>query len=417
MKISIFMIMMGITLAGTAAVCPAQDVPSPLTLAQCRRLAEKHNYDLKIQSERKTQAVERLKQARGAVLPNLAYAYDRSLSDRGNGSDLGDNANGRLTLSQPLFYGARLSEGIALMKSGIKREELEFDNIARVLNARVTQGFYALVQVESDITNVRETYTAMGQRLRELRERVRLGKSRESEVLMLEAQIASLRAQEMKLAGDRDAAAETLSLLTGVPAASIAVTDDTPAVDSAENINAYLAAVKHRSDIKVLRQDAETQSHAVNVAKGALLPALSLNGSWYTQRTGSYSPQDWDALFALNVPLFQGGAARGRMNEEVSRLREAEDRASYGELEAATEIRRLYAALIASLEQVRALKDAFEKTEKSYNLQRRDYAYGLVNNLDVIQSMLSLLEIKSSFDRAKIEAKSDKALLDIAAMR
>jgi len=139
--------------------------------------------------------------------------------------------------------------------------------------------------------------------------------------------------------------------------------------------------------------------------------------SWYNQRTGSFSPQDWDALFALSVPLFQGGAARGRVSEEASRLREAEDRVSNAELEAAAEIRRLYAALVSSLEQEAALKDAFDKAEKSYRLQRRDYNYGLVNNLEVLQSMLSLLEVKSSYDRARIEAKSDKALLDIAAMR
>jgi len=48
----------------------------------------------------------------------------------------------------------------------------------------------------------------MEERRAELNDRVALGKSRDSEVLMIESQIAALIAQEEKAKGDRAGAAE-----------------------------------------------------------------------------------------------------------------------------------------------------------------------------------------------------------------
>ena len=47
-------------------------------------------------------------------------------------------------------------------------------------------------------------------------------------------------------------------------------------------------------------------------------------------------------------------------------------------------------------------------------MQVRDYRYGLVNNLDVIQSISSLLDVKLNLDRSIIQVKVNKILLKIA---
>ena len=82
-----------------------------------------------------------------------------------------------------------------------------------------------------------------------------------------------------------------------------------------------------------------------------------------------------------------------------------------------TDIRKLYKALLSSISQAATLKDAYAKADKSYQLQLKDYRYGLVNNLDVLQSLTTLLDGKRSLDRALMQVKMNKALLDIAAMQ
>ena len=78
------------------------------------------------------------------------------------------------------------------------------------------------------------------------------------------------------------------------------------------------------------------------------------------------------------------------------------------------EIRQLHKALSSSLAQAAALTDAYAKAANSYRIQVRDYRFGLVNNLDVIEAMTTMQDIKRSLDKAVIQVKTNKALLDIA---
>jgi outer membrane protein TolC len=114
------------------------------------------------------------------------------------------------------------------------------------------------------------------------------------------------------------------------------------------------------------------------------------------------------------VPLFQGGIIRAQVGEELSKLDEAKIALALATRELVTEIRGLHLSLESSIAQAAALTDAYDKAKKSYDLQLADYRFGLCNNIDVVQAALTLLDVKSSFDRAVIETKLYKALMDIA---
>ena len=169
----------------------------------------------------------------------------------------------------------------------------------------VTQVFFTIVQIDEDIANIQSTEKLLQDRLNELNERVRLGKSRESEVLMIASQIASLKAQEEKEQGDRAGLMEDLSFLTGVAVSSLDILNDTPSVETIEPLDNYLSVAKNRSDVEAVRQDLLSQAYRVSISKGSFLPAINLDGSWYTTRSGSLSSSKWDASISLDMPLFQ----------------------------------------------------------------------------------------------------------------
>jgi outer membrane protein len=415
----VFLCFITIVFSAAGAVC-AENKVSALTLKQCLNMAQERSDELKIQSERQQQADRRLVQAKGGVLPDIRYKYSKYYRDTANGVYAGEEADSRLAVNQPLFYGFRKTEAITLSRVDIRREGFQYRNVYRALNAVVTQAFYAIVQVDADVANIQNTLKLLQDRVQELNERMRLGKSRESEILAVESQIATLRAQQESSRGDRAKAAESLSRLIGVDSALLALNDDTPPVEDAGPSEKYLEAVKSRPDIEVARQDAIIQSSRVRITKGLLLPTFNLDGSWYAARSGSLSGSigsTWDTSLSLDIPLFQGGITRGRVNEELSRQRELEDGISLLMRDATAEVRQLYKALVSSLDQTAAYKDAYDKAEKSYQLQLRDYRFGLVNNLDVLQAMTMMLDARRNMDRTLIQVKSDKALLDIAVMK
>lgn len=401
-----------ITFAGGSI--SAEDKVLPLTLKQCLVLSQETSENLQIQSEKQRQAEQRLKQSKGGLLPSLSYKYSRFNRDTADGEYSGEGADSYFTVSQPLFHGFSKKEAVNLSRNDIKKEEFQYISVLRTLKAEIIQSFYSIVQLETDIANIQNTLKIMQDRLRELNERARLGKSRESEMLAVESQIATLLAQQEKTEGDRAKNIETLSRLIRVDSSALKLSDDTPAVEDAGILEKYLEAVKNRSDIESARQDAAIQYSKVRLTKGSLLPTLNLDGSLYTLRNGNSS--DWNVLATLEMPLFQGGILRGKVNEEISRQQELESKISLTARDATAEVKKLHKTLLSSINQVIAYKDAYNKSEKSYQLQLRDYKLGLVNNLDVIQAMTLMSDAKRNLDKALIQVKSDRAILDNAVM-
>jgi outer membrane protein len=400
-----------------SAVLSAEEALSSLTLQQCVELARKKSENLAIQSEHMAQAGQRVKEYRGNILPSVGYNYVKTYLDTAGGKYTSDLNDSYFSLAQPLFYGLRDFEAYKQAKNQTKTEGYIYESVERDLRSQVATAFYSLALVNADIINIKNNEKLLEDRVSELTDRVRLGKSRDSEILMVRSQIAGLKAQEEGDLGARANAVEVLAFLTGLEPSSISVNDDTPAVNAVEPLESFISSGKNRPEIKAASSDVVSQGYSLNMAKGANLPTLNLLAYWYTHRDSSYPGSDWNTFLTLNFPLFQGGSVQARVAEESSRLKEYENKLSLVTRETESEIRRLYQQAVSSVKQSAAYQDAYDKTVKSYEMQVNDYRYGLVNNLDVLESMSTMLDTKRSLDRALIQAKVDKILLDIAASK
>ncbi|HOW27693.1 MAG TPA: TolC family protein [Elusimicrobiota bacterium] len=407
--------------AGTLGVLGVLSFPdSPvaaeesLNLDQCLSLARSRCDEMAVRKEREDQSRERIRQAQGGILPEAAFKYSRLVRDSASGSVDGDESNARFTATQPLFRGFSRKETVSLSKTESRVEELETLTVWRGLKRDVTELFYAIVQIDTDISNIQNTVQILQNRIQELNERVHLGKSRESEVLTVESQMATLKAQQEAADGQKAEKMESLSRFLGREVASFRLKDDgVPGPSTEAALETYLEKLGRRSDIEAARQRVRAQRSRIRVTRGDLWPSLNLDGSWYVSRSGSLSDSRWDASLSLDLPLFRGGVVRSRVREETSRLREAENELALRVRDAAAEIRRLYQAYLSAVRQVAAYQESYAKAEKSYRLQQRDYRLGLVNNLDVVQAMVVMSDAKRYLDRALVQVKTDSAILKI----
>lgn len=392
---------------------PAQENGAPLTLQKCFEFAKTQSDSLKAQYEQQVQARQRLVQAKGGLLPQVNYYLNKTERDNGGGLYDGESTDSRFTVTQPLFSGFSRKANIDSSKIAVEASALLYKSAYQNIKASVVSAFYTLLLNEIDLANVSTSQKALEDRVKELNERVRLGKSRDSEVLVLQSQIATLLAQEEQIEGDRIKALEQLSYLIGVDSIDLKVVDGMSETEDVAPLDKFLGDALRRPDIEAARKEVEFQRYRIKVVKGQLFPTLDFTGSLYTLRS-SMPDSNWEALLALDVPLFQGGIARGMEAEQISKWRASQDQLSQLNKDIRTAINQLYRTLESSIKQMAAYKDAYEKAEKSYQIQIRDYRYGLVNNLDVIQSISTLLDVKRNFDRSIIQVKVNKILLKIA---
>ncbi|MCX5782275.1 MAG: TolC family protein [Elusimicrobia bacterium] len=386
-----------------------------ITLMKCIEQAKAYSKALSIQSENKEQAYQRLIEVKGGMMPSVFYRYQKAYQDNVNGTVPGEFTDSKFEVTQPIFKGFTKVNSFKANRNELQRQEYLIATVNRQLLSAVANAFYTLGQHESDYKNLGETITLLQQRVDELNERVRLGKSRESEVLVVQSEIASLKAQAEQTKGDGADSLESLSYLTGIDSSKLIISDDTQDIEQAVPIDKVLESALNRSEMRALLEQIKEQNFRLAIAKGDFLPTLDLDANYYTVRSNeTYANAKWDAAFSLNLPLFQGGSSLAKAREQQSLLRQLEDQRVDLQRSIRKEVQSFYRQLVSAIDQVRALKDAYDKANQSYKLQVRDYRLGLVENIDVLQSLTSLLDAKTSLDRAKIRAKSLAALLEIS---
>ncbi|MFH1283471.1 MAG: TolC family protein [bacterium] len=391
----------------------AEPVINTITIQQCFNLAQANNEQARISAEHTLQALQQLHQARGTVLPDVYFRYRKTFQDSAAGDLARETSETKLTATQPLFDGFKKYNALKIASGSQRSAQLIYQEYLRALRQDVAVAYFSVLQNEYEKKNTEEAFAVWNTRLNELKKRIELGKSRPSEALLIESSIATLRSQLAKNTGDAAIARERLSFIVGTDMGSAVFADDAAVPESAESLEAYAAKVSHRPDILALQEAVLVAQMRLRAARGDFLPAIDLNASRYLERDTKTLRNDWDVVFSLDMPISQGGQTAALVKENSSKLREAELALSYAQREAITETRVAYHAFVSSLEQSREYGLAYDKTTQSYKAQLREYSLGLVNNLEVLDVMRQLLDVKQRFDSARLDAQRNKILLDI----
>ncbi len=411
----------GLLLRFLSGVGPAQATET-LTLDQYYDAALKRSEVVATQGELIHQAEEHSNQANSALYPtvNGVAAYTRQdpipSGDLSTSTSPNRQALAKVTATQPLFRGFREFAGLRQTQALLGAQNDDYRNACVLLFKDVVQNFYTVLSVEQDLKNLDEEINQALDREKELNGRVRIGRSRVSEVLTVQTTISTLRAQVEQLQGQLRTAREVFAFLSGLE--SMTPLRDTEALPAnVEPLDEYLARLALRPDVKASRQRLTAAQENVSVARGANLPSVDLNANRYLERTGSLKDVTWDVQVALTIPIYAGGLLQSKVSEAVSQSTQTELSVSQVSRQAEQEIRSTYQSVVFDRSQLEALEKATEAARKNYEAQRRDYRLGLVTNLDVLLALTTFQENQRALDRARYTAKIDFFWLQAAAVR
>jgi len=404
----------------------AATVPGPgsaaqgLTLDNYFSAALERSEVVATQSELIHQAEERYQQAASALLPTVngvaSYTWQEPLaSDVPTTSTtlLSRQPLAKLTATQPLYRGFREFAALRQTQALLDAQHDDRLNAQVLLFGDVARNFYNVLSIEQDLRNYDEEIKQNLDREAELKARVRIGRSRISEILTVQTTIGTLRAQTEQLRGQLRVERETFAFLSGLESST--PLNDTEAMPGGLNsIDDYLARIALRPDVQASRKRLTAAQENVTSAKGAHLPSLDLNGNYYFDRPGALKDVAWDVQIALTVPIYAGGSLRSKTREAVSQRTQAELATSQISRQAEQEIRSLYQTVVFDRFQLEALEKATEAAKKNYQAQRHDYRLGLVTNLEVLQALTAFQENQRTLDRARYNAKLDFIKLQAA---
>lgn len=347
-----------------------------------------------------TVSEEQKNRARAAVLPTIAGVgtYTRIDPPAAAGNSpflLTRQYSYALRLTQPLLRGGTVS-AYQLAKENILLSKYQKDATEINLYQLVIGAFYNLGIAQIDKANVEELLKYSRERVSEIRERTKIGRSRKGELIEAEAQLLTAESQFQQTLIALQQAERTYEFYTRIKPEDIGPLPDLPEVKG--SVDEYIMKVRTRPDLLAAAQQARVAEKQISISKGGHYPSVDLNSNYYFDRTGVLATSEWDVGVAINIPLFQGGSVSAAVREAVENKRIAELNSSEKLRTAERDIAINYQNLQQILVQLKSLKQAMSKAEEAYRLNKKDYQYGLVTNLDVLQSLNVFIETKRSYN-------------------
>lgn len=386
----------------------------PLTLRDCYLFALRKSEALAIKKEdiEKTEAdfLHAIDDAVGDVHFVITDEF-REPQNQTGGGDGGDSVGGSFTreevrerkfvITQPIFQGFKALGAAAGAGSLREQKTQEWIRAKQLLFLDVSAAFYGVLEKKKDLLTYEETQKLYKERITELEERERIGRSRRSEVVTALSRMKILEADRATAKAEIEISRLMLEFLTGTLVSPDQILEEkVPDQKVPREVAGYLEDLQYRPDLEASENAMDVAKKGVIVAQSGLWPNINLESNVYEHRDTFQSGINWDVLFKIDIPIFQGGKALSEVKRAWTGYKQAQYSFSGLRRDAEREIKETFTVWMLSKERHQALSEAVEAARENYVLQREEYSRNLVSNLDVLVALESLLNTRRDANRA-----------------
>ncbi|OGW92841.1 MAG: hypothetical protein A3G36_00520 [Omnitrophica bacterium RIFCSPLOWO2_12_FULL_45_13] len=382
----------------------------PLTLSDCYKLALRQSEIIAINADLILETEARLLEAMSIMMPHLSFQStdtQKAISNKARPASgtikPAKSSERKFNIKQTLFSGFKAiaaASGSALEK---KQRTDEKTRAEQLLLIDAANSFYLLIEEREDLAALQKIKTALMNRIKELRFRQNLGRSRPSEVVNARAQLYSVESNIQVVKSQEIVARQLLEFLVGRAVGEVADSYEIPAYLLPKDY--YVSKFINRPDLKAAEYAWQVSRKELDAVNSDFLPTVSWEGNWYTQRTGFDKGTDWDVTLNVSIPIFDGTEILGRSKEYKLKAHESELEYARLKRKAPYDIKDAYVKLKTALTVHEYLRKAYTTAKLNYYLQKKDYNRSLVNNLDVLAAIQTLQDAQRNYIHALYEAK------------
>jgi outer membrane protein TolC len=366
-----------------------------IELDQLIELAQTRSEDILLKLTQEKISELELKKVRAQILPNISFKHDYTKQDDGGNPFIQTNQRTtNIQVLQPLYGGLReiralkmANLGLTIAKLSKKLTDLE---VAKI----VADSYFDLLHNQKQLRLNQELLNLSRERVDFMQKRVKIGRSRQSELLSARSQVLTVESQieALELEG-KNLWQRIYTLLSVEPFALNEINLNM----TLKNRQDYLSILTQHPWQQVLNFQMEQAREKISFDKGAHQPTVDLRGNYYFQRDGVFNQADWDFSINLNIPIYEGGATVNAVKQSMTELKilELEKNKKMRELE--EEFAFYFDQVQKSKTQLKKMDEIVNLSQKNYQLQRQEYNLGLVNNLEVLQSLNQYIQSKKEY--------------------
>lgn len=418
-KLVLFVAVLILPLSAAAQSASTEPVAGrPIDLTEAYKLSLLRSEQIVISGENYQETMAKADEIFSHVMPHISVMGTETFQDvppgPANQFIQRNREQGWFALHQPLFSGLREFLAFRAAKDLGRSAELQLERAKQLLYRDVARAYLDLLSAQDDI-RIRGALVSITQkRVDDLKEFLKVGRARASEMLAAESQLAQNLAQLESSRATEQVAQFKLAFLTGIDErlAPKPVPDAAPIPP----LESALAKARVRADVESRREDAAAAELSIKVASRQRWPTIALDANYYFKRPPSFTSEvKWDATITGSLPLYSGGEIGAQKRQQEARMRARRAALSEGTRMAELETRSTHQELTSSFVVVSALDKAEGLAEANAKAQAADYRLGQVTNLEVLASLNTLQQTRLQQSAARVNAYWSRVRLEVAA--
>jgi outer membrane protein len=363
---------------------------------------------------------------------NWGLSVDRYTNEFATERVQSDNFN--LSSAVTLFSGFQKVNQLRQNKLNLQAGQYDLDKFMDDISLTIATSYLQILFYQEMLKNAENQLGITVQQVDRMKKMVDAGAAAQGDYYNLEAQRAAEELLLVEARNNLDLSYLTLAQLLDLPSTdnfSIEVPQLTvqgkPAlVANADEI--FLFASQNQPDIKSSELKLQSSDLNISRARGAMMPSLSLNGSWgtgYSSKikdpiTGLETPfknqlndnNNKSISLNLSVPIFNGWQGRNALSKARIGVKDAEYVLESNKLNLRKTIQQAYADAFASLKKYNSANTKVDASRESFKYSDEKFTVGMLNSVDYNSAKKELEKAESELVQAKFEYIFKTTVLD-----
>lgn len=406
-----------------------------LTIEQAVETGMNNSKVLKIYSAKIDAAKSKANEINTASLPNLKFTanYTR-LSDVDPfnlTTPLGtfnispvilDNYGMKLSLTQPLFTGFKLSSGIAAAEYLTEAEREDYNRQKSLLTSQIKTSYWNLYKVKLFRNLLEESVRQISAHLKDAKNLFTQGLLTKTDILKIEVQLSDVRFKLIEAENNEKILTQALNTQIGLNVNSKIELKSEPKNYGAAQYEAdelIQTALKNRNDLKSTTNKVEGAKYGIKAAQSGYYPSLILAGNYnYAKPNQRIFPAQnkfkdtWDVSLVLSydlwnwfAPKYQTENAEANYNQAVEGLRLQQDGV-------VLEVNQAANFFNQSKEKLLVAELGMTLAKENLRITNDRFKQGLATSAEIIDAEVALIQANANYSSALVDLEISVAQIN-----
>ena len=348
--------------------------------------------------------------------PQLKAGTAYTRSDSTSAEDGSGSYNTSISVEQSVYDWGKRALKIAAARINTDAASSDYSYTKDNIIAGVRSAYYSLNKSLRQISVAQARYENYEKRLSWAKSYYEVGTKPKIEVTKAATDLANSKLSLVKAKSEAEQNRAQLASSMGLPLMEIG---DILDVLSYEEWNvpiqeAVERALANRSDLAGKRKKVEYAMTSLALEKKGLSPDLNASAGYNAYGNAPFDDSGWNAKLSLNIPLYDGGLTKSRVQGAEADLVTAKAQMESTSNQVMLDVRKAWQALSQSKEALQASLEAEKQAKETYELAAGRYEVGVGSSLEISDAVESYASAQNNKILSLYECKQKRLDLEKA---